>query len=379
MDRQLDSASVFNLNGFEGRADESSLRTTYVADTSSQREVSYPDGEGARSLATCHLSEHDDTQTLVTVGGRSDTGTLHRISGSGNASARPGEGQDDRPLPSLRSRNVHNNATWSHQNSLAMQRVVLGVQNNDHPESEEPRAPVLGLPHQNPVSVKIGNMDNFAAPGYWKPRDRKRLLRELKDLSEYATINGTEGTPWRAGLSRVHQLDDFVAFFTGSEFTPYAGGVFYVRFRLTVNYPFKAPICKMLTKVYHPNIDSRGRICLDVLYDQFSPSLTFEKLVISISSVLHSPNAEDPLVPEIAEMYVRDRTRYNAIARDYTQRYATSGPPETVTEEDNHHSWWENVQIDQEERARDDLLLPVDYLTSTRSAAGMGPYDVPFI
>jgi len=68
---------------------------------------------------------------------------------------------------------------------------------------------------------------------------------------------------------------DRVPYFQGD--SPYAGGVFFLSISFPTDYPFKPPKVSFTTKIYHPNINANGSICLDILRDQWSPALTISK------------------------------------------------------------------------------------------------------
>ncbi|XP_038060341.1 ubiquitin-conjugating enzyme E2 2-like [Patiria miniata] len=142
-----------------------------------------------------------------------------------------------------------------------------------------------------------------------------RIQKELKDLAreplQIFSAGPVDGDlfHWQASMK-------------GPSESPYQNGVFFLEIRFPRDYPFKPPKVQFQTKIYHPNINTNGSICLDILRSQWSPALTVSKVLLSISSLLTDPNPDDPLVPEIARVYKTDRDRYNKMAKEWTKSYA---------------------------------------------------------
>ncbi|XP_010130785.1 PREDICTED: ubiquitin-conjugating enzyme E2 D2-like, partial [Buceros rhinoceros silvestris] len=76
----------------------------------------------------------------------------------------------------------------------------------------------------------------------------------------------------------------------GPNDSPYQGGVFFLTIHFPTDYPFKPPKVAFTTRIYHPNINSNGSICLDILRSQWSPALTISKVLISLGSLLCDPS-----------------------------------------------------------------------------------------
>jgi ubiquitin-conjugating enzyme E2 D len=146
----------------------------------------------------------------------------------------------------------------------------------------------------------------------------RRIQHELEDLNADPLSNCSAGP----------EGDDmycWTACIFGPEDSPYVGGVFNLTIRFPVEYPFRAPHIQFTTRIFHPNINSSGLICLDILKGEWSPALTIGKVLLSICSLLTDPNPDDPFVPDIAKLYKTDRAAYEEKAKRWTLLYAVPG------------------------------------------------------
>lgn len=122
--------------------------------------------------------------------------------------------------------------------------------------------------------------------------------------------------------------------------TGYIGGIFRLELFLPDDYPMTPPKIRFLTKIFHPNVDKLGRICLDVLKstllnslknmlqylyivtDNWSPALQIRTILLSIQALLGAPNPDDPLAPDVAKSWKDDEAAAIATAKEWTQKYA---------------------------------------------------------
>lgn len=148
-------------------------------------------------------------------------------------------------------------------------------------------------------------------------RMNKELERLKKDPPHGITCWSVEG-----------KLNHLEAKLLGGEETPYEGGVFKLEIKIPNRYPFEPPHVQFLTKIYHPNIDSAGRICLDVLKSpptgSWKPAHNLHTILTSIQLLLAEPNPDDGLMVEISREYKHQRPAFVAKAKQWTSQYAKS-------------------------------------------------------
>mmetsp|Transcript_34321 Transcript_34321/g.50462 ORF Transcript_34321/g.50462 Transcript_34321/m.50462 type:complete len:154 (+) Transcript_34321:84-545(+) len=144
----------------------------------------------------------------------------------------------------------------------------------------------------------------------------RRIVKETQKLS-------ADPPPGISVEARPENLRHFNVMLSGPIDTPFQGGVFRLELFCPKGYPMEPPKVRFLTKIYHPNVDKLGRICLDILKDKWSPALQIRTVLLSIQALLSAPNPEDPLDTGIAKHWIKDLPAAQKEARKWTVKYAT--------------------------------------------------------
>jgi len=115
----------------------------------------------------------------------------------------------------------------------------------------------------------------------------------------------------------------------GPQDSPYENGNFNLELFLPEEYPMAPPKVRFMTKIYHPNIDKLGRICLDILKDKWSPALQIRTVLLSIQALLSAPNPDDPLANDVAQLWKQNEAQAIRTAKEWTQKYAAWSPSDS--------------------------------------------------
>ncbi|GFT64972.1 ubiquitin-conjugating enzyme E2 N [Nephila pilipes] len=143
----------------------------------------------------------------------------------------------------------------------------------------------------------------------------RRIMKETHRLLS-DPVPGISAVPDDSNPRYFHVL------VAGPEGSPFEGGIFKLELFLPEEYPMSPPKVRFITKIYHPNIDKLGRICLDILKDNWSPALQIRTVLLSVQALLSAPNPDDPLANDVAEQWKFNEQDAIEIAREWTMIYA---------------------------------------------------------
>jgi len=164
-----------------------------------------------------------------------------------------------------------------------------------------------GTPHKDITRVSI--------------RD-KLLIKEVQEMEE----NLPAGC--KVKFEDPDAFHDFKLFISPDDGI-YKGGTFNFHIKVPLEYNLSPPTVHCLTKLWHPNINQDGDVCLSILRQNsldghgWAPTRRIKDVVWGLYSLFDDLlNFEDPLNAEAAEMYQHDSKGFTVRVKDYIRMYA---------------------------------------------------------
>jgi len=144
----------------------------------------------------------------------------------------------------------------------------------------------------------------------------KRLLRDFKKIENEKSF-GIHAAPFEDDILKWN------AVIFGPDGTEWENGIFKLTMQFSDNYPQQAPDVKFETQMFHPNIYKNGKICLDILSNNWSPAYDISSILTSIQSLLTDPNIASPANAEAAKLFKENRPEYLKRVKQCVKESAT--------------------------------------------------------
>ncbi|XP_019402703.1 PREDICTED: ubiquitin/ISG15-conjugating enzyme E2 L6, partial [Crocodylus porosus] len=110
---------------------------------------------------------------------------------------------------------------------------------------------------------------------------------------------------------------------------PYNKGAFRIEISFPPEYPFKPPKITFKTKIYHPNVDEKGQVCLPIISaENWKPATKTDQVIQALISLVNKPEPDHPLRADLADEFTQDPKRFMRNAEDHTRKFSEKRPGE---------------------------------------------------
>ncbi|XP_004315601.2 ubiquitin/ISG15-conjugating enzyme E2 L6 [Delphinus delphis] len=108
---------------------------------------------------------------------------------------------------------------------------------------------------------------------------------------------------------------------------PYNLKAFNLRISFPEEYPFKPPTVTFTTRIYHPNVDSNGRVCLPLISkENWKPFTKTCQVLEALNVLVNKPDLGQPLRLELADQLTQDPELFNRRAKEFTLQFGVDRP-----------------------------------------------------
>ena len=125
------------------------------------------------------------------------------------------------------------------------------------------------------------------------------------------------GDPGVSAFPEGDNIFHWVGTIAGSAATAYEGTSYHLTLAFPSDYPYKPPKVRFDTPCFHPNVDTHGNICLDILQDKWSSAYDVRTILLSIQSLLGEPNNDSPLNTQAAALWANQEEFRKMVEKHY--------------------------------------------------------------
>ena len=138
-----------------------------------------------------------------------------------------------------------------------------------------------------------------------------KSLGELRLEKEIAEIEmNLKTTVPQACFIKKDELKKFEVEYTPDKSSFWYGGKYLFTFDYPDDYPDKPPKVLCKTKIYHPNIDYNGNVCLNMLKEDWTPIFNVNAVIAGVYYLFVVPNPNDPLNHDVAKIMRDDQNLF---------------------------------------------------------------------
>ncbi|KAH0539704.1 NEDD8-conjugating enzyme UBE2F-like [Cotesia glomerata] len=150
----------------------------------------------------------------------------------------------------------------------------------------------------------------------------KLLVKEVQEMEQ--TLPNT----CQVTFNDPNRLHEFIITIVPDE-GYWMGGKFYFQVHIPEEYNMTPPLVKCLTKLWHPNINLDGEVCLSILRQSsidgmgWAPTRKLKDVVWGLNSLFTDLlNFDDPLNKDAADLFLNDKESFRNKAHEYVIQYA---------------------------------------------------------
>mmetsp|Transcript_9120 Transcript_9120/g.9181 ORF Transcript_9120/g.9181 Transcript_9120/m.9181 type:complete len:243 (+) Transcript_9120:113-841(+) len=142
---------------------------------------------------------------------------------------------------------------------------------------------------------------------------KRRMPSEIRIQKDISELDGG-GTAAQVEFPNPNLLSQFNVYITpDSGF--WAQARYHFSFTITENYPHDPPKVKCNTKIFHPNINLDGAVCLNILREDWKPVLDINAVILGLFNLFYEPNPDSPLNADAADLFRNDRSQFGNVVK----------------------------------------------------------------